>query len=75
MSVQYFADTSQKFTCPVVNAVPEDFTVAAKATTLPEATVLAGAAFEVTVRAVTVADFVCADADVHRPKTAAASAT
>jgi hypothetical protein len=54
--------------------VPDAFTVAVRVTTLPEATVVTGVALELIVRVVTVADFVCADADVHAPKTTAASA-
>ncbi|MFP5207849.1 MAG: hypothetical protein ACLGRW_01020 [Acidobacteriota bacterium] len=40
MSVQYFADASQNFTCPTVTAALPAFTVALSVTTLPEATVV-----------------------------------
>ena len=73
MSVQYFAEASQKFTCPLVKAVPDAFTVAVNVITLPEATVVTCVAFEVTARVVTVVDFVCAGADVHNPKATVSS--
>jgi hypothetical protein len=56
--VQYFAEASQKFTCPVVTAVPPTCTVAVSVTTLPEATVVTAPPPEVTVRVVAVAGLV-----------------
>jgi len=50
--VHDLADASQKFTWPTVTAVPPVFTVAANVTTLPEATVVAGAPAKVTAKVV-----------------------
>jgi hypothetical protein len=41
VSMQYFADPSQKFTCPVVNVVVPTVAVAVSVTTVPDDTVVA----------------------------------
>jgi hypothetical protein len=65
------AEASQKFTCPVVNAVAPALTFAISVTTLPKATVVTALPPEVTARVVAVA--VCAEAAPHVPSTLAIS--
>lgn len=55
MSVQYLAEASQKFTCPVFTLVAPAITVAVSVTTLPEATVVTEPPPELTARVVVVA--------------------
>jgi hypothetical protein len=54
--VQYVAVASQKFTVPIVIAVPLLCTVAVNVSTLPEATEVTGIPLEVTARVVVVVE-------------------
>jgi hypothetical protein len=67
--VQYIADASQKFTCPVVNGVDPAVTVAVSVTTLPDDTVKTGPLPEVTASVVAVAVLACAVARFEVPQT------
>jgi hypothetical protein len=67
--VQDFAVASQKFTCPLVSAVDPPSTVAARVTTVPEATVVAAAPFEV-MASLVVEDTACAPILAPSPKAA-----
>jgi hypothetical protein len=67
MSVQYFAEASQKFTRPTVTAAAPTFTEAVSVTTLPDATVVTALPPEVTARVVLVAAGACAEALLHAP--------
>lgn len=58
--MQYLAEASQKFTCPVVAKVDPAFTDAVRITTLPTETVVTALPPEVTARDVVVACLVCA---------------
>ena len=60
ISVQRVATASQKFTCPVVNAVDPARTDAVSVTTLPEAMEVTGAPPDVTAIVVDVATLACA---------------
>ena len=62
MSVQCFAEASQKFTCPGDTSDNPALTVAVRVTAAPETTVVTGPLPEVTAIVVVVAVFVCADA-------------
>ena len=73
--MQYFAEASQKFTCPVVNAVDPAFTVAVSVTTVPEAIVVTGADAEVTASVVVVDALVCAAAGFQATHSATARIT
>jgi hypothetical protein len=55
MSVQYFAEASQKFTCPAGTAAPvEVLTAARSVTALPDVTLVAATPPELTLRVVVV---------------------
>jgi hypothetical protein len=62
--VQRAAGASQKFTCPVVNAVDPALTDAVSVMTLPEATEVTGAVPDVTAMVVNVATLVCAKGQI-----------
>ena len=71
--MQYFAEASQKFTCPRVTGIFPARTDAVRVTTLPEATVVTACPAEVTASVVMVVAF-CAEALVHVPLSIAQSA-
>jgi|SRR5215472_15957420 len=75
MSVQYWADASQKLTCPRVKGVFPELTDAVRVITVPELTVVAILPFEVIARVVVVADFACATATFNMAHRVPASAT
>ena len=62
MSVQYFADASQKLTWPAPIVPDEGVTVAFSVTTAPEGTVVTGPELDDTTRAVVVINLLCAGA-------------
>ena len=67
MSRQYAAVASQKFTCPVVNDVVPDVTVAVSVTTVPDVTVVTGLPAAVIASLIAVDALVCAAAGFHAP--------
>ena len=70
ISVQYFAEASQKFTCPVVTGTAPAWTEAVRVITLPEVTVVTVLPPEVSTRDVVVEGFACADATIQGAKIA-----
>jgi glutamate racemase len=74
MSMQYLADTSQKFTCPVVNVVVPAVTEAVSVTTVPEVTVVTGSPATVVASVIALNALVCAATEVHGTHSAAVNA-
>jgi len=72
--VQYFADASQKFTCPVVNVVVPAVTAAVSVSTVPDVTVVTGRPATVVASVITVDALVCAAAGLHGIPSATANA-
>ena len=68
MSVQYFADASQKVTLPVLIVPDAGVTVAVSVTTVPEGTVVTGPELEDTAREVVVTTLLCARAARLAPR-------
>jgi hypothetical protein len=69
MSVQAFAEASQKATCPIVTGVEPALTAAVSVTTVPEPTLVTGVVPEAIVRVVVVVDFDCAAVTLPSPQT------
>jgi hypothetical protein len=67
MSVQYFADASQKLTCPVVTEAVPTSTAAVRVTTVPVVTEVTALPLDLTVRLVTVEILFSAEASLQTP--------
>ena len=68
MSVQYFADASQKFTWPALIGPEVGVTVAVRVTIVPDGTVVTGPELDDTPRAVVVINLLCAGAARLAPR-------